>query len=46
MSSFIPLRILIVEDEPLVARDLHQTLTRAGCEVTGLCHTGIEALDE
>jgi two-component system cell cycle sensor histidine kinase/response regulator CckA len=45
MLSFIPLRILIVEDEPLVARDLHQTLTRAGCEVTGLCRTGAEAIE-
>src|SRR6187455_2725723 len=45
MSSFIPLRILIVEDEPLVARDIHQTLTKAGCEVTGLCTTGAQAID-
>ena len=45
MSLFNPLRILVVEDESLVARDLHQTLTRAGYEVTALCRTGAEALE-
>lgn len=45
MASFIPLRILVVEDEPLVARDLHATLTRSGYEVTGLCRTGMEAVE-
>ena len=45
MSSFNPLRILVVEDDVLVARDLHQTLTRAGYEVTALCRTGEEAIE-
>jgi two-component system cell cycle sensor histidine kinase/response regulator CckA len=45
MSSFIPLRILVVEDEPIVARDLQRALTHGGYEVTGLCSTGEEALD-
>ena len=38
------LRILIVEDETLVARDLEATLKRLGFEVTALCRTGEEAL--
>ncbi len=39
------LRILIVEDETLVARDLCAALVRGGYEVCGLCRTGQEALD-
>ncbi len=38
------LRILVVEDETLVARDLEATLTRMGFEVTALCRSGAEAL--
>lgn len=38
------LRILVVEDETLVARDLEATLKRLGFEVTALCRTGEEAL--
>ena len=45
MSSFIPLRILVVEDEPVVARDLHRALTQGGYEVTALCRTGAEAVE-
>lgn len=39
------LRILVVEDEILVARDLEATLTRLGFEVAALCRTGTEALE-
>ena len=45
MSYQNPLRILVVEDEALVARDLHHTLSGAGYEVTGVCRTGEEALE-
>src|SRR5436190_4114709 len=45
MTYHNPLRILVVEDETLVARDLHQTLERAGYEVTALCRTGAEAIE-
>lgn len=38
------LRILVVEDETIVARDLEATLKRLGFEVTALCRTGEEAL--
>ena len=38
------LRILVVEDEILVAKDLEATLTRLGFEVCALCRTGAEAL--
>lgn len=38
------LRILIVEDETLVAKDLEATLKRLGFEVAALCRTGTEAL--
>lgn len=39
------LRILVVEDEVLVARDLEATLKKQGFEVAGLCRTGEEALE-
>lgn len=39
------LRILVVEDEVLVARDLEATLKKQGFEVSGLCRTGEEALE-
>ena len=45
MSYQNPLRILVVEDEALVARDLQHSLVRAGYEVTALCRTGAEALE-
>ena len=38
------LRILVVEDEILVAKDLEATLTRLGFEVCALCRTSAEAL--
>ena len=38
------LRILVVEDETLVARDLEATLKKLGFEVSALCRTGEEAL--
>lgn len=38
------LRILVVEDEILVAKDLEATLTKLGFEVCALCRTGEEAL--
>ena len=37
-------KILIVEDEPIVALDLRQELEELGCEVTGLAESGDEAL--
>lgn len=37
-------RILIVEDDPLLLIDLESTLTEAGAVVTGLCQTLEEAL--
>ena len=39
-----PLRILIVEDEALVARDLSATLARMGYVITCVASTGFEAL--
>ena len=39
-----PLRILIVEDEALVARDLQNTLRGLGYEITSIARTGFEAL--
>ena len=39
-----PLRILIVEDEALVARDLSATLARMGYFITCIASTGFEAL--
>ncbi len=37
-------RILIVEDEQLVAADLEAKLTRLGYEVVGLAASGVDAL--
>jgi len=37
-------RILIVEDDPLLLMDLESTLTEAGAVVAGLCQTLEEAL--
>jgi len=39
------LRILIVEDEPLIAEDLAMTLKREGYIVSGIAHDGPQALD-
>src|SRR4051812_29578574 len=39
-----PLRILIVEDESLVALDLEERLTKLGYEVTGVVDNGEDAL--
>lgn len=39
------LRILVVEDEIPVARDLAATLTRQGFQVMDICHTGEQALE-
>lgn len=39
------LRILVVEDEIPVARDLEATLTRQGFQVMSICHTGEEAVE-
>ena len=41
-ANFAGKRILVVEDEPLVAIDVYEQLTSIGCEVIGPAHT-IEA---
>ncbi|MCC6461927.1 MAG: response regulator [Saprospiraceae bacterium] len=38
------IRILIVEDEPIIAADLADRLTDMGFDIAGLCDTGEEAL--
>jgi|SRR5215831_1857693 len=37
-------RVLIVEDEPIIARDLEETLTRSGYTVTAIASSGEEAV--
>ena len=37
-------KILIVEDEPIVALDLHQEILQMGCEVVGVAESADEAL--
>jgi PAS domain S-box-containing protein len=37
-------QILIVEDEPIIARDLEETLTRSGYKVTAIASSGEEAV--
>ena len=39
------MRILIVEDEPLIATDIELTLTEAGHTVVGITHTSVKAFD-
>lgn len=39
-------RILIVEDEHVVAQDLKEALTNSGYEVTGLAHSGEDAIEQ
>ena len=39
-------RIIVVEDEMIVARDLQRTLTRLGYEVLGLAASGEEVLEQ
>ena len=37
-------RVLVVEDDPLMAMDLEDTLAEAGAVVVGLCQTLDEAM--
>jgi DNA-binding NarL/FixJ family response regulator len=39
------LKILIVEDEPLIASDIHFTVSEAGYFVIGIAHTSLKAMD-
>ena len=39
-------RILIVEDEPLIARDLKRILTKNDYEIVGICYNSDVALDQ
>ncbi|HEV8333509.1 MAG TPA: diguanylate cyclase [Steroidobacteraceae bacterium] len=40
-----PVSILLVEDEGLIARDLEDTLTRLGYQVSGIASEGAEAIE-
>ena len=40
-----PISILLVEDEGLIARDLEDTLTRLGYQVSGIASEGAEAIE-
>ena len=44
-ESPAPLRVLVVEDESLVAEELRRALMRAGYEVTGICRSGTDAIE-
>ena len=44
IGSLSGVRVLIVEDDPLLLMDLESTLMDAGAVVAGLCHTLDEAL--
>lgn len=37
--------VIVVEDEPFIALDLEQELTRLGCTVLGVAHTEEQAFD-
>ena len=40
-----PLRVLIVEDDPMIALDVEMTLLEAGCEVCGVAASETAAID-
>ena len=40
----MPNRIVVIEDEPLIALDIEAAVTDAGCEVAGTARTILEAL--
>jgi signal transduction histidine kinase len=44
-SLMAPAKILIVEDETIIAMGIEQSLQEAGYEICGLCNTGEKALD-
>ena len=43
-DSTVPLRVLVVEDEGLVAADVRRALERGGYEVCGICADGASAV--
>jgi len=43
-TSITSARILVVEDEPIIALDLERTFVDAGAYVVGLAYTLLEAL--
>lgn len=43
-AAATPISILLVEDEGIVARDLEETLTRLGYDVSGVASEGVEAV--
>jgi CheY-like chemotaxis protein len=46
MATHNPVRVLVAEDERLVARDLERRLRGLGYGVVALVSTGIEAIDQ
>jgi CheY-like chemotaxis protein len=46
MAMIAPARVLIVEDERIVARDLERRLRRLGYTVVALVSTGIDAVQQ
>lgn len=45
MTSHSNINILILEDEPIIAQDLHSLLESTDFKIAGMCHRGEEALD-
>ncbi len=45
MTSNSEISVLILEDEPIIAEDLHSLLESSNYKIAGLCHHGEEALD-
>ena len=45
MNSLAGKRVLIAEDEPLIAVDHHSALSEAGAEIVGTCSTVAHALE-
>jgi len=45
MITQAPISVLVVEDDPIIAEDISSLLTSEGFKVTGIAHTGAEAIN-
>jgi len=45
MKKHLPITVLIVEDDPIIAEDILSLLNSKGFEVIGVAHTGLDAVN-
>ncbi len=46
LPSGIPPRVLVVDDERIVAEDIRESLIHMGCEVVGVAQSGLDAIEK